>query len=48
MVKVPEVAKMLCPTDHPIATKRLCVEELSGILCQSQWLMSEAVVSNNC
>jgi hypothetical protein len=22
--------------------------ELSGILCQSQWLMSEAVVSNNC
>ena len=26
MVKVPEVAKMLCPTDHPIATKRLCVD----------------------
>jgi hypothetical protein len=24
------------------------VQELSGILCQSQWLMSEAVVSNNC
>jgi cyclohexanone monooxygenase len=26
MVKAPEVAETLCPTDHPIATKRLCID----------------------
>ena len=26
IVKAPDLAKALCPTDHPIATKRLCVD----------------------